>query len=79
MPTAEFGQGVPQRRRLRYVEGARSTASHPASHSGSWRTPARQGDHPGEVCVGAVQVFADAGCQEVSSPSVRRTVTRIEF
>jgi GNAT superfamily N-acetyltransferase len=33
----------------------------------------------GELRVGAVQAFADAGFTEVSSPSVRRAVMRIEF
>jgi GNAT superfamily N-acetyltransferase len=33
----------------------------------------------GELHVGAVQVFADAGFTEVSSPSVRRAVMRIDF
>lgn len=33
----------------------------------------------GELYVGAVQVFAEAGFKEVSSPSVRRAVMRIEF
>jgi len=33
----------------------------------------------GELHVGAVQVFADAGFKEVSSPSVRRAVMRTEF
>jgi hypothetical protein len=33
----------------------------------------------GELYVGAVQVFADAGFTEVSSPSVRRAVMRVEF
>src|SRR5580693_2312501 len=33
----------------------------------------------GELHVGAVQVFADAGFTEVSSPSVRRVVMRIDF
>ena len=33
----------------------------------------------GEVHVGAAQVFAEAGFKEVSSPSVRRAVMRIEF
>src|SRR5215469_11083656 len=33
----------------------------------------------GELYVGAVQVFADAGFTEVSSPSVRRAVMRIDF
>jgi GNAT superfamily N-acetyltransferase len=33
----------------------------------------------GELHVGAVQVFADAGFTEVSSPSVRRAVMRVDF
>lgn len=33
----------------------------------------------GELHVGAVQVFADAGFAEVSSPSVRRAVMRVGF
>jgi GNAT superfamily N-acetyltransferase len=33
----------------------------------------------GELYVGAVQVFAAAGFTEVSSPSVRRAVMRVEF
>jgi GNAT superfamily N-acetyltransferase len=33
----------------------------------------------GELYVGAVQVFADAGFAEVSSPSVRRAVMRVDF
>jgi GNAT superfamily N-acetyltransferase len=33
----------------------------------------------GELHVGAVQVFADAGFKEVSSPSVRRAVMRVDF
>jgi GNAT superfamily N-acetyltransferase len=33
----------------------------------------------GELHVGAVQVFADAGFREVSSPSVRRAVMRVDF
>ena len=33
----------------------------------------------GELYVGAVQVFADAGFKEVSSPSVRRVVMRVDF
>jgi hypothetical protein len=33
----------------------------------------------GELHVGAVQAFADAGFAEVSSPSVRRAVMRVEF
>jgi GNAT superfamily N-acetyltransferase len=33
----------------------------------------------GELYVGAVQVFADAGFKEVSSPSVRRAVMRVDF
>jgi GNAT superfamily N-acetyltransferase len=33
----------------------------------------------GELHVGAVQVFADAGFTEVSNPSVRRVVMRVEF
>ncbi len=33
----------------------------------------------GELHVGARQVFADAGFTEVSSPSPRRRVMRIEF
>jgi GNAT superfamily N-acetyltransferase len=33
----------------------------------------------GELHVGAVQAFADAGFTEVSSPSVRRVVMRIDF
>ena len=33
----------------------------------------------GELHVGAVQAFADAGFTEVSSPSVRRVVMRVEF
>src|SRR3984957_8919493 len=33
----------------------------------------------GELHVGAVHVFADAGFAEVSSPSVRRAVMRVEF
>jgi GNAT superfamily N-acetyltransferase len=33
----------------------------------------------GELHVGAVQVFADAGFREVSSPSVRRVVMRVDF
>lgn len=33
----------------------------------------------GELYVGAYQVFADAGFTEVSSPSVRRAVMRVEF
>jgi len=33
----------------------------------------------GELHVGAVQVFADAGFEEVSSPSVRRAVMRVDF
>jgi GNAT superfamily N-acetyltransferase len=33
----------------------------------------------GELHVGAVQVFADAGFTEVSNPSVRRVVMRIDF
>jgi GNAT superfamily N-acetyltransferase len=33
----------------------------------------------GELHVGAVQVFADAGFTQVSSPSVRRAVMRVEF
>jgi GNAT superfamily N-acetyltransferase len=33
----------------------------------------------GELYVGAVQVFADAGFTEVSAPSVRRAVMRLDF
>jgi GNAT superfamily N-acetyltransferase len=33
----------------------------------------------GELHVGAVQVFADAGFAEVSRPSVRRAVMRVDF
>jgi len=33
----------------------------------------------GELHVGAVQVFADAGFAEVSTPSVRRVVMRVDF
>jgi GNAT superfamily N-acetyltransferase len=33
----------------------------------------------GELHVGAVQVFADAGFTEVSAPSVRRAVMRVDF
>jgi len=33
----------------------------------------------GELHVGAVQAFADAGFTEVSSPSVRRAVMRVDF
>jgi GNAT superfamily N-acetyltransferase len=33
----------------------------------------------GELYVGAVQVFAEAGFTEVSSPSVRRAVMRVDF
>jgi GNAT superfamily N-acetyltransferase len=33
----------------------------------------------GELYVGAVQAFADAGFKEVSSPSVRRVVMRVDF
>jgi GNAT superfamily N-acetyltransferase len=33
----------------------------------------------GELHVGAVQVFADAGFKEVSSPSVRRAVMRVDL
>jgi GNAT superfamily N-acetyltransferase len=33
----------------------------------------------GELHVGAVQAFADAGFTEVSSPSIRRAVMRIDF
>jgi GNAT superfamily N-acetyltransferase len=33
----------------------------------------------GELHVGAVQAFADAGFTEVSSPSVRRVVMRVDF
>jgi GNAT superfamily N-acetyltransferase len=33
----------------------------------------------GELYVGAVQAFADAGFREVSSPSVRRAVMRVDF
>jgi GNAT superfamily N-acetyltransferase len=33
----------------------------------------------GELYVGAVQVFADAGFTEVSRPSVRRAVMRVDF
>jgi GNAT superfamily N-acetyltransferase len=33
----------------------------------------------GELYVGAVQVFADAGFTEVSAPSVRRVVMRLDF
>jgi GNAT superfamily N-acetyltransferase len=33
----------------------------------------------GELYVGAVQVFADAGFTEVSAPSVRRVVMRVDF
>lgn len=33
----------------------------------------------GELHVGAVQVFADAGFKEVSTPSVRRAVMRVDF
>ena len=33
----------------------------------------------GELHVGAVQAFADAGFTEVSAPSVRRVVMRVEF
>ena len=33
----------------------------------------------GELHVGAVQVFADAGFTEVSAPSVRRVVMRVDF
>jgi GNAT superfamily N-acetyltransferase len=33
----------------------------------------------GELHVGAVQVYADAGFREVSSPSVRRVVMRVDF
>ena len=33
----------------------------------------------GELYVGAVQVFADAGFKEVSHPSVRRVVMRVDF
>ena len=33
----------------------------------------------GELHVGAVQAFADAGFAEVSRPSVRRVVTRVDF
>jgi hypothetical protein len=33
----------------------------------------------GELHVGAVQVFAEAGFTEVSSPSVRRAVMRVDF
>ena len=33
----------------------------------------------GELYVGAYQVFADAGFSEVSSPSVRRVVMRVDF
>ena len=33
----------------------------------------------GELHVGAVQAFADAGFAEVSSPSVRRVVMRVDF
>ena len=33
----------------------------------------------GEVHVGARQVFADAGFREVSRPTVRRVVMRIDF
>jgi GNAT superfamily N-acetyltransferase len=33
----------------------------------------------GELHVGAVQVFADAGFKEVSHPSVRRVVMRVDF
>jgi len=33
----------------------------------------------GELHVGAVQAYADAGFREVSSPSVRRVVMRVDF
>jgi len=33
----------------------------------------------GELYVGAVQVFAEAGFAEVSTPSVRRVVMRVDF
>jgi GNAT superfamily N-acetyltransferase len=33
----------------------------------------------GELHVGAVQVFADAGFAEVSAPSLRRVVMRVDF
>jgi hypothetical protein len=33
----------------------------------------------GELHVGARQVFADAGFTEVSAPTVRRVVMRIDF
>jgi GNAT superfamily N-acetyltransferase len=33
----------------------------------------------GELYVGAVQVFADAGFKQVSAPSVRRVVMRVDF
>jgi GNAT superfamily N-acetyltransferase len=33
----------------------------------------------GELHVGAVQVFADAGFKEVSAPSVRRVVMRVDY
>jgi hypothetical protein len=33
----------------------------------------------GEVHVGAVQVFAEAGFTEVSAPAKRRRVMRIDF
>ena len=33
----------------------------------------------GELHVGAVQVFADAGFKEVSAPSIRRAVMRVDF
>jgi hypothetical protein len=35
--------------------------------------------HPGELHVGSHMVFADAGFTEVSRPSLRRVVMRIDF
>ena len=43
------------------------------------RTPPGKVITWGELYVGAVQVYAEAGFREVSSPSVRRVVMRVDF
>ncbi|HEY7278693.1 MAG TPA: hypothetical protein VH594_22185 [Trebonia sp.] len=62
----------PTRRRGR--TGRRSSFTGPGD-----RRAAGPGAHRGELHVGAMQAFADAGFKEVSSPSGRRAVMRVDF
>ena len=53
--------------------GARALEAYPMI------TPAGQGDHLGRNACRGRQVFTDAGFTEVSRPTVRRVVMRIDF